>query len=136
MSNPNIAQYGIATRWTKENRPTRPGGRPPMKPITSALLEVLSETDPKTKRTKAQQLARAIVGKAKRGSVPAFEAVADRVEGKPIQMQATIVAHISADEIADARDLAASLRCNALPGTAPHDEQVIDTTVVVDTPIE
>ncbi len=41
--------------------------------------------DPKTRRQVAQEVAKALVKKAKKGDVKAFQAVADRLEGKPPQ---------------------------------------------------
>lgn len=55
-----------------------PSGRPKSKPLTDACFEHLSK-HPKD----LSAVARALITQAKRGSVKAFSALADRLEGKP-----------------------------------------------------
>ncbi len=70
----------------KKGQSGNPNGRP-KKPITDALYWALQQ-EPGFKgkgKTKAQKIALAAVREAEQGSIPAFTAVSDRVEGKPIQ---------------------------------------------------
>ena len=69
-------------------RPGSPGGpgRPPGI-VRQEIEQVLAEKFPKDpqKRTKLRLAVEALVRQAMKGSVPAFVALADRVDGKPSQ---------------------------------------------------
>ena len=57
-----------------------PKGRP-VKPLSDKLLDKLV----RKRHAEASAIAQAIIDKAKTGDVAAFVAIADRVEGKPVQ---------------------------------------------------
>ena len=63
----------------KPGQSGNPSGRPKATPITDALRQALS--DP----AELSKFITAILKKAKKGDVKAFQAVADRLEGKPAQ---------------------------------------------------
>ncbi len=69
---------GKATQF-KPGQSGNPGGRPKETPITDALRAALS--DP----SELEKFIRAVLKKANKGDVKAFQAVSDRVEGKPAQ---------------------------------------------------
>jgi len=64
-------------RW-KPGQSGNPKGRPPNKKYISEALRELLESDPEL----LKELIKAITGKAKKGDVPAFKEISDRVEGK------------------------------------------------------
>ena len=72
----------------KPGQSGNPGGRPKTTPLTDALCELLDKpyTGDAHHRTLAQVIADALVKRAAKGSVAHFNAVADRVEGRPRQM--------------------------------------------------
>lgn len=72
----------------KPGQSGNPGGRPKTTPLTDALCELLGKPYPNDARhrTFAQVIAAAQVKKAEKGSIAHFNAVADRVEGRPRQM--------------------------------------------------
>jgi len=72
----------------KPGQSGNPGGRPKTTPLTDALCELLNKPYPgdAQHRTLAQVIAAAQVTRAAKGSIAHFNAVADRVEGKPRQM--------------------------------------------------
>jgi len=63
----------------KPGQSGNPGGRPKATPITDALRDALS--DP----AELEKFIGAVIKKAKKGDVKAFQAVSDRLEGKPAQ---------------------------------------------------
>ena len=64
----------------KPGQSGNPGGRPKSKPLTEALQRIL-DANPQ----EADKIARAMLKKLRAGSVKHFTAVADRLEGKPVQ---------------------------------------------------
>lgn len=64
----------------KPGQSGNPDGRPKSKPLTDALLKILRENP-----LEAQKIARAMLKKVRAGSVKHFTAIADRIEGKPVQ---------------------------------------------------
>jgi len=71
-------EVGKATQF-KPGQSGNPGGRPKETPITDALRQALS--DP----AELERFISAVIKKAKKGDVKAFQAVSDRIEGKPAQ---------------------------------------------------
>lgn len=69
---------GKATQF-KPGQSGNPGGRPKQTPIADALRVALS--DP----SELEKFISAVLKKAKKGDVKAFQAVSDRIEGKPAQ---------------------------------------------------
>ena len=80
-------------RWEAEGEPFRwpkgvsgnPGGRPKVAALSQACREKLSEPVPKD-RTYAQAIADTLASRALKGDVRAFEALADRAEGRARQV--------------------------------------------------
>ena len=74
-------------KWVK-GQSGNPGGRVGRdKPFTEALIWAakMEQDDTRSGMTKIQQAAVALLNKARKGDVPAWNAAADRVEGKPAQ---------------------------------------------------
>lgn len=73
----------------KPGQSGNPGGRPKDRPLTDALRRALALeiADKRKGKTKADQIAVALVNKAAEGDVPAYREIADRVEGKVPQAQ-------------------------------------------------
>ncbi len=65
----------------KPGQSGNPGGRPKRRLIDEALKELLLTQDSKA----AEAIARALVGKAKRGNLKAIQLTAERVQGRPKQ---------------------------------------------------
>lgn len=84
--NPQIAEAGKATRF-KEGQSGNPDGRPKWKLLSDSCRAKLAELVPGDKqgRNYAELITDALFAAARRGNVAAFEAIADRTEGKPAQ---------------------------------------------------
>ena len=79
---------GKATQFKPGNR-ANPGGRPKKTKITDATRAWLEEIDPVTGMTNAERVARAQGRQALKGSTGAFNALADRTEGKVVDRSET-----------------------------------------------
>lgn len=82
-SDVRLAEIGRATRF-KPGQSGNPGGRPRKYMISEAAVAALAE-EMKDGRTKAEAVVQAIIAKALRGDVRAFEALRDTSEGRPKQ---------------------------------------------------
>lgn len=71
----------VETRF-KKGQSGNPGGRPKGDGLTSMLRKYMAEKDPSGKSTWGERICMALVRKAAKGNVQAFEKLADRVEGK------------------------------------------------------
>ena len=60
-------------------------GRPRSSPMTAALRAMADELSPDGKTTLAEAAARALFSTALKGSPAAFDCIADRLDGKPVQ---------------------------------------------------
>jgi hypothetical protein len=83
--NPEIAEAGKATRF-QPGQSGNPSGRP-KDLVTRELRELMLRqcSLDKKKRSWGEVIAEAIGRKARNGDVRAFEAIADRTDGKPAQ---------------------------------------------------
>jgi hypothetical protein len=71
--------------WKKGQPSANPKGRPSHRVISNAVKDVLTEVDPRTQRSGAEQLARMMVQRAKQGSVKHLELILSYTEGRPAQ---------------------------------------------------
>lgn len=69
----------------KPGQSGNPGGRPKKTKITDATREWLEQVDERTGKTNAELVAEAQGKEAIRGNTSAYNAMADRTEGKPSQ---------------------------------------------------
>ena len=76
---------GKATRF-KKGQSGNPGGRPKAI-ISDWLRHELTTLDSETQEEIAQKLARVLIQRALAGDVKAIQIIADRVEGRPAQME-------------------------------------------------
>ena len=83
--NPKAGQeIGFATRW-KPGQSGNPRGYSRARIVSQATREVLEEIDPKTGLPYAVLVAGAQLNEALKGSTAAYNALADRTEGRPQQ---------------------------------------------------
>jgi len=76
---------GITGKGFRPGQSGNPGGRPKKTRLSDATREWLEEIDPKTGKTNAQIVAEAQGESAKKGNTAAYNAIADRTEGKARQ---------------------------------------------------
>jgi hypothetical protein len=94
----------------KKGQSGNPGGRP-KELISDASREWLTRINQKTGKTNAELVAEAQGKKALKGNTPAYNALADRTEGKPAQMQQHEIISTAPVEVeVKAPDLLAALR--------------------------
>jgi hypothetical protein len=82
--NPKIREVSVATRW-KPGQSGNPSGSSKARIISQASREILEEIDPKTGLTYAKLVSGAQLNEALNGNTAAFNALADRTEGRPQQ---------------------------------------------------
>uniref|UniRef100_A0A6M3ISE9 DUF5681 domain-containing protein n=2 Tax=viral metagenome TaxID=1070528 RepID=A0A6M3ISE9_9ZZZZ len=84
MANPNPNQ---STRWKKGSKSPNPKGRPeqPWKAVFRKEVEKLIVTKSGKKEQIKHLIAKAQIAEALKGNTYAFNAVADRMEGRPVQ---------------------------------------------------
>jgi hypothetical protein len=79
--NPEKPAEHLKPYWWQPGKSGNPNGRP-KKLITEATREWLAKVDETTGLTNAQMVARAQGEQALKGETPAYNAIADRTEGK------------------------------------------------------
>lgn len=83
-----------------------PGGRP--KKITNALDRALTKSE-------TQAIARAVIRTAKKGSVRAFEAIRDTIEGRPIAEQSNDSRSLFVEVLTESQMTRVAIASTALP---------------------
>jgi hypothetical protein len=74
-----------------------PGGSPKQKAFTEALRNVAGQVDSKSKKTKLMRLAEKLFDHAiVEGEAWAFQQIADRLDGRPIQSTTAVISSSSA----------------------------------------
>lgn len=100
---------GKATQF-KPGKSGNPGGRPKAL-IADASREWLKQIDRNTGQTNAELIAKAQGKKALKGETSAYNAIADRTEGKPAQTQQhEVISHSPVKVEIEAPDLISTLR--------------------------
>lgn len=79
-SNPR-SRAALEKHKFKPGQSGNPGGRPKGQSLSALLRELLDEVQ-KNGKTLGESVSRALIAAAKRGNVKAFNAIADRVDGK------------------------------------------------------
>ena len=100
---------GKATRF-QSGKSGNPGGRPKAL-ISDASREWLKQIDGKTGETNAELIAKAQGKKALKGETSAYNALADRTEGKPAQTQQhEVISHSPVKVQIEAPDFISTIR--------------------------
>lgn len=98
-----------------------PGGKPADKPFTDALRLAIHRAH--GDRRRLDNVANALISRAEAGDVSAIVAIADRLEGKPLQQIETTVTRTDMSTLSDAEftDLIAAVRsAEAGSGSKPR----------------
>jgi hypothetical protein len=97
---------GRATQFKKGQPSANPGGRPKGTSISKLMAVILDETDPKTRKQRAEQVARAIIKNAE-DNASFTNILLDRTEGRVVQGIEISVLDNLAEEMAEGRKRAA-----------------------------